>query len=243
MSNPIQFDHLSVLASNLLDPAFDLINILQASNPSRPNRMQSSIVEHTYSASIILLCTTAIESSIRRIQYFHKDDTWTALRYAESAFPDCPYLQHLAEVFTVRDAIAHNHLWLTSVIRSRPNSVRLNKTELVPGSGDKRFQSVLNKKTYKTKILKLNLRPTSLCRRDVSTVLAVTSNVLFYLERKDPSHASTVTGRYYSLGTEHYKLPEAVAIVNKRWRTASARRRARTHNRRNHVAPFVDKRG
>jgi hypothetical protein len=179
----------------------------------------------------------------RRIQYFRKDDTWIALKYAENAFPDCPYLKHLSEVFTVRDLIAHNHLWLSSVTLSPPNSVRLNRTGLVPGSGDKRFKSILNKKTYKTKVLKLNLRPTSLCRRDVSTVLTVTSNVLFYLESKDPAHASIVTGRYYSLGTGHHKLPEAVAIIDKRWRTASACCRARTHKNRQTGARSLDRRG
>jgi hypothetical protein len=226
MRNPIQFDHLSVLGSNLLEPAFDLINILWASNPTRPNRMQSSIVEHSYSASIILLCAAAVESCIRRIQYFHKDGTRSALEYAEKAFSDFSTMRHLCEVFTVRDSIAHNHLWLSSATLSPPNSVRLNRTELVPGFGNKRFMSVLNKKTYKTKVLRINLRPTSLCRRDVSKVLELTSTFLLYLENKDPAHASIITGRYFSLGTEHHTLPEAVAIIEKRWHTASARRRA-----------------
>jgi hypothetical protein len=241
MTNPVKFKVISVLGSNLLEPTFDLINMLQRIDPTTPNKMQSSVVEHTYSAAIILLCATSIESCIRRIQYLHKDRTWNLFEYAEAAFSDYDHLDHLNELLAVRDSIAHNHLWLSTVLFTPPDGFSRLRTKRVPGSGDKRLNAVLNSRTRRTKILRLNLRPTSLSRLDVSIILKVASDFLFYLETKDPAHAPIVTGRYYLLGSQHYKLPDAVAEVGKKWRTAYPRRRARTPNKRQTGARTLDR--
>jgi hypothetical protein len=218
MPQPFEFSHLSVIGVNFLEPAFDLINHLEGRKPSAPNDLQSSIVEHAYSSSIILLTVVALESSIRRLKYFAKDTTKNILEYAEKSYSDFSRLIDLVEVFALRDAIVHSHLWLTETEMTPPSIVIVTSRTLTPGFGDKRFASVLDPNTHRTRSLGLNLSPTSVSRNDVCIVLRFAVDFLTYLETKDPSKVS-MTSRYYQLGQKHFTLGEAITAIESKWRT------------------------
>jgi hypothetical protein len=184
--NNNQTGYVSLIGTAFIDPIATLIERIMKLHPKGPNEVQASITENGYSASIIVLTVMLIESILNRTRYIvGKDGKGSALNFFKDTFAVPNLSQELEEVYVLRDSIAHNHVW--------ESTVEWNKKELyfagLPtrqiGYGDKKYTKVINEKVRKSKVLGLNLFPTRVCLHDVTKVLNVANKLFIYLENID----------------------------------------------------------
>jgi len=148
--------------------------------------------ENGYALSIVLLLVVMLESFIGRVSdlQFRQKKNGRPKGHRESV-PD--YLaslrksfglrKSLTEVFVLRDAIAHGHVWTLSVSRHKAKGRILRRATLGAGYGDSKYRVALNARTRRTSILGLNLVPEAVGRREVAKVFDVVWRTLDYLAR------------------------------------------------------------
>jgi hypothetical protein len=125
------FPVMSVIGMNWFVPITLLLDELGRHAPTPPNDFQATPVENGLSAALALVSATLLESYMRRVQVEDRaQDFWTPV---EDYFADMEersraqerarlrrYRARLTtrrlspfvrEVFMLRDAIAHNHIW------------------------------------------------------------------------------------------------------------------------------------
>lgn len=186
---PMQQQIITVIGSQFLQPIADLLARLTARPYYRPDRVGSNYYEGGYSASIILLVAATLESLIQRDRYFHRREnpgskpsmliaeyTKTILRYRRHA--------HLSEVFEVRNAIAHNHIWEIDFVHPSGGGRQHKRNTIVPETHRLRAIPSPTARIPRTKTLKLNLQPNRLDRTDVKKVLNAAVHALIYLSRR-----------------------------------------------------------
>jgi len=95
-----------------LYPIASLLEQLLSLENRNPNEVQASTLENGYSCSIIVMCGLMIESAIARVKFDQDiEDPKSALQYVKVYFPEYERFDELEELFVIRDAIVHNHIW------------------------------------------------------------------------------------------------------------------------------------
>lgn len=204
---------ISCLASNFRQPiAFLVERLLKAPRPeSIEDRPLSSEVD--VSVSLVLLLVLEFESWLARARYFDKRSSanrseWkSVLKWMKSlndqSLGKC--IDDLAEVYFLRDAIAHNHIW-TYRQRTVRGKARYSQFDL-----DISWQSDAKKvgrmiagnfplpDAPRTPRLNLNVVPNFVGRRDVVSVFSTIKNALAMLQKlqyvKDQPQAPCVRFR------------------------------------------------
>ena len=77
-------------------------------------------------------------------------------------------------MFSLRDALVHNHLWIQEISGDDFEPVQL-PSFLETRYGDKKFQTIVDPTCGKSKRLGLNLNPTQVGRGDMRAALMVTA--------------------------------------------------------------------
>jgi len=160
-------NYVSVLFVNLLQPIFDLFELLEQSDPKGPNEVQAGMLENGYAVSVIVLSALVVESALNRTRYVRNEpqresavDTLKRLGAGDVA-------HDIEEVFVLRDIIAHNHIW-TDAMR-----------------WDDSFNRVVDSKTRATRRLHLDAFPNRIHRATAIAVLKKTVEALKFLEGLD----------------------------------------------------------
>jgi hypothetical protein len=160
---------------DLLDKLLDL--------KGTPNEVQASQRENGLASAIIVLSVLMVESAIARVKF--DEDTTTprsSLKFMQSRFPDFSGRTILEELFVIRDAIVHNHLWQAKITWDIDMDMKLLAAEKWEGSGDSKLSAVIDTNTRKSKILGLNLFPTRIAKEDAIQVLKQSTGILQYIE-------------------------------------------------------------
>ncbi|HEY2802055.1 MAG TPA: hypothetical protein VGI85_15805 [Chthoniobacterales bacterium] len=178
-------NYVSVLFVHLLQPIFDLFELLEQSNPKGPNEVQAGMLENGYAVSVVVISALVVESALNRTRYVRYElqrenavDTLTRLGAVDLA-------HDVEEVFVIRDAIAHNHLWAASVRWDDSIGMTLDTAEKLPAYGDHKFNRVVDPKTRATRRLRLDAFPNRIHRATAVAVLKKTVEVLRCLEAID----------------------------------------------------------
>jgi len=108
----------------------------------------------------------------------------------------------LEELFVVRDAIAHNHVWEAQYVWDDQAGMRLISAALEEGYGDTKFKRVSDMARRKTHRLSINLFPTRICYEDAKIVLKTATEFLLFLENEDR--------RYVDISSQYVKLGECL---------------------------------
>ena len=180
---------LSIVGAQLYQPIADLVAQM-ISRPRQPtDRVSSNHFEGGYAAATILLLAVLIESFVQRDRYFllqakskQKPDTKVAsylrktLHYRRAT--------HVEELFDVRNAVAHNHVWRIDFLTPSSGGRRHIRSELVDGTHQLKSPINPKAKIHRTKQLSLNLLPPRLDRTDVLRSLVATVHVLDFIARK-----------------------------------------------------------
>jgi hypothetical protein len=126
-----------------------------------------------------------VESFVRRACLILDHDPYSnALEYIDKAFSDYGRKDCIEEIFVLRDVVAHNHLWSMNISWNHSGQMTIHDVDHRAG-GDKKYRRVINKKTGRTKQLKMRLRPTSVCFEEAFIVMHEAYKFFEYLETTD----------------------------------------------------------
>lgn len=151
----------------------------------KPDRVSSNYYEGGYAAAIIVLLAAIVESFVQRDRYFYKPTTKTVTPSAKVSdymktvygYRRCSYLQ---ELFEVRNAIAHNHIWEIDFSIPRTGGRRHKGSSLVTGTHHLKEPPRANTRVPRTRRLRLNLQPQRLDRTDVVKVFSEVLHILIF---------------------------------------------------------------
>lgn len=180
---------VSILGAGYFQPIADLVERSVKKPATKRNAVHALHYDNSYSTSIILLLVAALESYATRLRYFHgpppKGQGRTVATYIKHVFPGFRLVKSLTEVFVLRDAIFHNHLWEVE-FTWRP--MTLTSATLVTYKEDAKFNAMVDMATRRTRNLRLHIVPTRVDRRDALKVFDVAWKTLLFLEQKDRNY-------------------------------------------------------
>lgn len=182
---------ITVAAMGYFQPILDLCERLTLRPPTTVAASRVTHFENGYSLSIVLLSVVMLEALIGRVS-----DLQTRLgakgkaNTSRLSVPD--YIaglrrsfklkKSLTEVFVLRDAIAHGHVWSLEVSGHAKHGSVLHSAKLGAAYGDKKFCDRVNLRTRRTRALGLHVVPSAVSRKEVIKVLDVIRRTLMFLE-------------------------------------------------------------
>jgi len=186
MSQTEPHDYVSAVFIHLLQPLADLCDRMLQLQSGEPNEVQAAPRENGYAISIVGLAAFLLEGACARARYVSNSnksrasaaDTFRDL--GEGAIGD-----KVEEIFVVRDAIAHSHLWTAKISWTENDLNFVEPPTRLRGFGDKKFQKNVDLTSRMTRKLKLHVFPTRIDRDTALIVLKQTAAALKILESKD----------------------------------------------------------
>jgi hypothetical protein len=171
----------------MLQPLTTLLEGLDYVDPSLPHYHSPATLVAGYAAASIAMGAMVLESFTASIQYQLGNDKrpeppWS---FVAKKYPDSGYEAKIVELFVVRDAIAHSHMWRRQM--TMPPSVAATTYgpfELHDGFGDKKFSAVVDRSVQTTKVLGLHIIPTRLTAQDVAIVMKTLLDFLVFLQQE-----------------------------------------------------------
>jgi hypothetical protein len=220
-----EIDYITAVFPNFLQPIADLSDRMLQLPSGEPNEVQTSVIENGYAIAVIGLTAFLLEGACGRARYVagldQEGKRWSAVETLrelakaedtserEEASPEgielsigegeeTPLAEKIEEIFAVRHAIAHAHLWKAKVdeidLRFIEPPVRL------PGYGDKNFDKIVDPSSRTTRKLKLDVFPTRIHRGTAITVLKECAKALESLESKHKEFFLPLRHRTIRLG-------------------------------------------
>lgn len=181
---------VTIIGSSYFQPMADLLDRWLARRRPRPNAAQAGYYENGYAASFIVLLVAVLESYVARIRLRRKaalpSDPASIPNLLLHVFHDLPNHDELLEVFVVRNAIIHNHLWEIdfSPGKSSPMVVRQATRDLADGKTSS-YKKCVIERLRRTKKLRLTVNPIRVDRKDAAKVFRVIWDSLLFIESKD----------------------------------------------------------
>jgi hypothetical protein len=170
---------------HLLQPIFDLFELLEQSDPKGPNEVQAGMLENGYAVSVIVLSALVVESALNRTRFIRNEDKREDPVGTLKRLGGVELANDIEEVFVLRDIIAHNHIWTAAIRWDDSGEMALDSAEKLPACGDQKFDRVVDPKTRATRRLKLDAFPNRIHRATAIAVLKKTCEVLKFLEGLD----------------------------------------------------------
>jgi hypothetical protein len=206
MSTTEEHDYVSAVFIHFLQPIADLCDRMFELCSGEPNEVQTSPLENGYAISIIALTAFLVEGACGRSRYVSGQKQCSPADTFR-AFGANALAEKIEEIFVVRDAIAHSHLWKAKIsweqndLRFKGQPVRL------PGFGDGKFQRVVDLDSRATRQLKLDVFPTRIHRRTAIIALKECAKALEFLESKNR--------QFVYLTPQHVRIGDKVVRFNK----------------------------
>jgi hypothetical protein len=186
MSTTEEHDYVSAVFIHLLQPIADLCDRMLQLGCGEPNEVQTSPMENGYAISIIALAAFLLEGACGRARFVSGSDqkrcsAANTLRHIGGK----DLADKVEEIFVVRDAIAHAHLW-TAKIFWIENDLRFAEPPVrLPSYGDKKFHKIVDLNSRTTRKLKLDVFPPRIHWRSAVISLKECAEALQFLESKD----------------------------------------------------------
>jgi hypothetical protein len=168
----------------LLQPIADLCEQLLRLPFGQPNEVQASPRENGYAVSIVALTAFLVEGACGRARYVAglKQKRYSVATETLSEFGASDLADRVEEIFVVRDAVAHGHLWTARV---SPDVRFTRQPTQLPGYGDGKFKKIVDLDSRTTRQLKLDVFPTRVDRRTAIAVIKESAQALKFLESID----------------------------------------------------------
>lgn len=178
---------ISIIGSQYFTPIAELIDKWVSRRPVRRDSVGAPFYEGGYAVATIILLVAALESFVARDRFFSKkqpESNFIAVpEYMKEIYRYRGY-KRLSDLFVVRDAIIHSHVWVQKFAIATSGKRRLLSASRKSWSGNRRLEERLNSKTYRTKLLRLNAIPSRMDRTDVVKAFEVVLSALRFLENK-----------------------------------------------------------
>lgn len=185
-------DIITVVGSSYYEPIADLVDRLLLRPRPTSTTVNVGVRENGYCCSIVLLLVVVLESYVARVSFLQRQKGAKGtpkLRrvsvpdYLASLRKSFTLQKSLTEVFVLRDALAHNHLWTQTVSHHKTRYLILRNAQLDPEFGDYKYTVSVNHRTRRTKARGLNIVPTKVGLIEVAKVFDVIWRVLSFLRR------------------------------------------------------------
>ncbi len=171
MTKEEPYGYVSIVGQALFQPVLTLVETLDSLPVLVPNELQTGQGENGYSLAIIILAVVVLESALNRTAYV-RGETPNGPEYFAAICRDKQLSAEVEELFALRNAIAHNHLWEANFVWDESGTMRFTEPpQLRKGYGDKRHWRVMDPGNRKSRILKLNMFPSRIWRHDAYIVL------------------------------------------------------------------------
>lgn len=192
--------YVTVIGLGLVQPMLALVEKLESWPPAVPNEVQTANRENGFSVSIVVLAAGLFESAINRTAYVRTERIGRAWPdYFKQISTNAAVADQLEEVHATRNLILHSHLWEAKYIWDEEKGMQFTEPpRLRAGYGDNRHGRVIDPVTRKSRILKLNMFPSRIWRRDAYLVIKTVQEGVAELERMD--------NRYFPLSNFHFRF-------------------------------------
>lgn len=181
----MQYRLSDVVGYDLLQPLATLLEGMDYEDPQRDHYLPPIMLVAGYAAASLVIAVVTVEAFVGATQYvlYPGNPPIRVLTFVEKEFPGSSYIQPLKEIFVVRDAIVHGHMWRRTVsYEVTPDlGVHYGSWELHAGYGDSKFEALVDLATQTTKTLTLNVKPSRLTSTDVRVVLKIALDFLAFL--------------------------------------------------------------
>lgn len=178
-------NYVSVLFPSLLQPIVDLFDLMEQKGPKGPNEVQASRTENGYAASIAVLAALVIESVCNRVRYVLGDADRKGAVQTLKDLQGGGLADDVEELFVLRDAIAHNHVWEATIADDDTKGLVLISATKRPGYGDDKFDRTVDLETRQTRRLHLDVFPKRIHRQTAIVAVQKCVEVLRFLEKSD----------------------------------------------------------
>jgi hypothetical protein len=178
-------DYVTAIFGHLVEPIFQLYQKLIGRHRSKPNEVQTSLIENGYAISIVTLSAFLIESVCGRACFVKRISRRMSAAAVVRSFGDPNLASDVEEVFVARDAAAHAHLWVAKVAWKGGDLVFVRRPRKLPQYGDPKFRRVVDMKTRTTRRLGLDVFPTRIHRHTAVVSLKQAVRVLRFFEGLD----------------------------------------------------------
>ena len=218
--HPKAYPYISVIGDKLFQPILDLMEKLSLIRFGRPNEVQTSPAENGHAVAVVLLAVVMLESIVGRVRVLRAETEPRSSvdSYLNGLICDEALKSQVAELFVLRDVIAHNHIWSGQVYDD--GDLRFDENpELLNGYGDRKFRYAQDESSRTTKCLGLNLVPTRIWRGDSLIVLHVVSEVLQRLKNLNPSYYNDF--KQFSYKGEWVSVISGFSVLEEEFRTLS----------------------
>ncbi len=181
---------ISVVAPYLQQPIADCVAKLIVRGFQPGDRLSANFYENGYSVAAILLLAAMLESMLQRDRYFLRQSN----RGLKVSRDSSTYLKdtlqyrrhsHVRELFDVRNALAHNHMWEVEYTLSSIGNRVHRRSTLTPESHRLQTQPNSNARIPRTRTVKFNLVPNRIDRTDLVKALDVSNHAFMHLHRKE----------------------------------------------------------
>jgi hypothetical protein len=110
-------------------------------------------------------------------------------------------LADVSELLAVRGALVHNHLWESDSWWPEKGRARLQLItwRMLAGYGDPRFEQIVDMPHAQTRVLRMNVYPTRVWRRDAYVALQVALDTLAWLESIRREYIPVTHLQFYSV--------------------------------------------
>ncbi len=177
---------VSFITQELIHTLLDLLKKLRELPEQPPGDVKAGFREVGYSASIIVLAVTILESAITRFRYLKADLTREpgATDYFIASCSDKLLSTQVNEIVAVRDSIVHSHIWKGPIYWDEQGQLKFHSPpRILPEFGNRRHKKVINQEKRATTKLELNLYPPRLWRRDAFLVIQTLGLALDYMNK------------------------------------------------------------
>ena len=212
-SGPYQ-EIISIIGSQYFTPIAKLVDHWVAHPTMRRDSVGTQFYAGGYAVAVILLLVAALESFVARDRHFSKKQPLqkhvATPEYMKEIYRYRGY-KRLSELFVVRDAIIHSHVWVIKYDLPKHGGRRFLFASRKSWSGNNRLEQRLNSKTYRTKLLRFNAIPSRIDGTDVVKTFDVVFTALRFLEKRGANPVALL-----SITVEHQGLEVPFESVAKR---------------------------
>ncbi|XEC96602.1 hypothetical protein AB6A23_08695 [Paenibacillus tarimensis] len=175
-----------VVGYYLLQPIASMLEQIENARPEVLHFHSPKYLENSFSASIIPLIVTLIDSFVHWSLFFIKREQVekSPIRILLDDYQENDLANQIDELFMVRHAIVHAHVWSREIGISFDRNIDYSDFELRKGYGNKLFRNIVDLTTGRTRILGINVIPTRISRSDIKLSLEVLNNLLTIIENK-----------------------------------------------------------
>lgn len=198
--------------------------------PPGGNEVQVSVHEHAVAASVFLIIAAIIEGSIERLRLdlleITANDSKSCVAHLRDLLSlsgsllddeDQAVIQHVEELFAVRNAVAHSHVWRGTI--DAESMVWIEQPVLMRDQfGDTRHDRV-TAGNVETRILGLNVMPQRIGRRDIVIGIEVMLELWLALRASDPSNMfnNFVNHNYFRFRGQHHRMAQFPPLLRAAW--------------------------